>query len=551
MKKHTKTALALLVVGTVLPLSTPRPAPGQESRTAERAPAFGGKLRGASPFLDSRLAQLAEIERSQGAATAEGFAAANAIPLDPERRARVLVHTSGLLSAQAVLALEARIAMFRGEVLGRDGSLIEARLPIEAVEGLAGPSEIRWIEPSPIPVPMAITSQGVAVTHANQLLESGAAYRPAAEPIRVGVLDGGFEGYQQLLGGELPASVTARSFSARGIGAGSSHGTACAEIVHDMAPEAQLYLANFDSITSHGAAVDWLIGQGVDVISYSIGWLNTGPGDGRGPINDHVRRATSAGIQWVGAAGNEGELHWEGTFSDPDGDGWHNYTTSDEGNTISLRAGETLIVYLNWDDWFLSNQDYDVYIVDSATGTIVAGSENEQSGSQPPTEVIGIRTLAARDYYVAIHRYSASRSVRLEAFFDIVGAGQMQYVVPAGSLTIPADTDGAIAVGATYWSSDVAESFSSRGPTTDGRVKPDLSAPDGVDTASYLALGRSFYGTSASTPHVAGAIASLKSRFGIFSSDQVVEILYGRAIDKGPAGKDTQYGEGRLDLVGR
>jgi hypothetical protein len=551
MRKHTKTALALLFVGTILALWTPRPAPGQESRADERAPAFRGKLRGASPFLDSRLVQLAELERSQGAAAAEGFAATNAVPLDRDRRARVLVHTRGLLSAQAVQALEARIEMFRGEVLGRADGLIEARIPIEAVEGLAGPGEIRWIEPSPIPVPMAVTSQGVAVTQANRLLESSAAYRPSAEPIRVGVLDGGFEGYQQLLGGELPASVTARSFSAQGIGAGSSHGTACAEIVHDMAPEAQLYLANFDGITSHGAAVDWLIGQGVDVISYSIGWFNMGPGDGRGPVNDHVRRATSAGIQWVGAAGNEGDMHWEGTFSDPDGDGWHNYTATDLGNSISLRAGDTLIVWLNWDDWFLSNQDYDLYIADSATNRIVAASENFQAGSQPPTEAIGIRTLVDRTYFVAIHRYDASRNVKLEAFFEVEGAGSMQYVVPAGSLTIPADTDDAIAVGATYWGSDVAEPFSSRGPTTDGRVKPDLTAPDGVDTASYLAQGRSFYGTSASTPHVAGAIAALKSRFGMFTLDQVVEILYGRAIDRGPAGKDTQYGEGRLDLVGR
>jgi subtilisin family serine protease len=81
-------------------------------------------------------------------------------------------------------------------------------------------------------------------------------------------------------------------------------------------------------------------------------------------------------------------------------------------------------------------------------------------------------------------------------------------------------------------------------------MKPDLSAPDGVDTATYLAGGEPFFGTSASAPHVAGAIALLKDRFGIYTKDQVVDILYGRAIDKGPAGRDNQYGRGRLDLVG-
>jgi hypothetical protein len=551
MKKQMKAALAGVLLGVVLPLCVASTASGQQSRDEQGPLSSPDKPRGVSPYLDSRLVRLAEIERSQGAEAAREFASANAIPLDSDDRVSLLVHSGGVSSAQAAQAIAARVALFGGEVRGRTEDLVEARMAIKDVELLPGPSEIRWIEPSPLPIPMAVTSQGVAVTHANDLQASDATYRPSSRKIRVGVLDGGFQGYQRLLGTELPASVTTRSFHPQGIEAGSVHGAACAEIVHDMAPDAELYLANFDSVTNHSAAVDWLIAQQVDVISYSIGWYNAGPGDGRGVINDHVRRAMNAGIEWVGAAGNEAELHWEGTFSDTNGNGWHNYTTADEGNTISLRAGDTLIVWLNWDDWLVSNQDYDLYIVDSATGQIVAGSENLQTGSQPPIEAAGIRTLSSRDYFVAIYRYNASRAVKLEAFFDVIGPGRMQYIVPAGSLTIPADTDGSIAVGATYWRTDAGESFSSRGPTSDGRTKPDLSAPDGVDSASYLALGQQFYGTSAATPHVAGAIALLKSRFGIFTLDQVVDILYGRAIDQGAAGKDNQYGEGRLDVVGR
>jgi subtilisin family serine protease len=437
-------------------------------------------------------------------------------------------------------------------VRGRVGNLIEAQVAIEAVEWLSGPREIGWIEPAPLPVPMQVTSQGVAVTQASKFLEGNASYRPSGEPIRVGVLDGGFEGYQKLLGGELPSSVTAHSFHPLGIGGGGvMHGTACAEIVHDMAPDAELYLANFDSVAEHGQAVDWLVSQRVDVISYSIGWYNSGPGDGRGMINDHVRRAIGAGVEWVGSAGNDAQTHWEAVFSDTNSNGWHNYTPADEGNTVSLRAGDLFIAYLSWDDWFQSSQDYDLYIFDPSN-RLVAFSEDYQTGTQPPTEAAGFIAPSSGNYYVAIHRYSATRNVRLEAFFIVESAqNRLQYVVPAGSLAIPADTDGAIAVGATYWRDDAGEPFSSQGPTSDGRMKPDLSAPDGVDTATYQALGEPFYGTSAAAPHVAGAIALLKARFGIYSMDQVVEILYGRAIDRGPAGKDNQYGEGRLDLVGR
>ncbi|HSF14663.1 MAG TPA: S8 family serine peptidase [Vicinamibacteria bacterium] len=537
--------IALLLVALV-------PAPGSPQATLDESPPPPATLRRSSPSLDSRLAQLAEIDRREGREAASRFAAANAIAIDARQRVRVLIHPGTAFSTGAEAAIVARVRAFAGDVQGRVGDLVEALVAIEAVEWLSGPREIGWIEPGPLPVTMQVTSQGVAVTQASAILEDGASYRPSAEPIRVGVLDGGFEGYSNLLGGELPASVTARSFHPLGIGGGGvKHGTACAEIVHDMAPEAELYLANFDTLSQHGEAVDWLVSQGVDVISYSLGWYNAGPGDGRGMVNDHVRRATTAGIEWVGSAGNDAETHWEADFSDTSGDGWHNYTSTDEGNTVSLRKGDVFIAFLNWDDWFQSSQDYDLYIFDSSNGRLMAFSENYQDGSQPPTEAAGFVAPFSGNYFVAIRRFSATRNVKLETFFVTSSPNRVQYVVPEGSLAIPADTDGAIAVGATYWRDDALESFSSQGPTTDGRTKPDLSAPDGVDTATYLALGGPFFGTSASAPHVAGAIALLKARFGIYSMDQVIEVLYGRALDRGAAGKDNLYGEGRLDLVGR
>jgi Subtilase family len=547
-----RTTLAVLAGCLALQVGSPKAEAAAPDETREEGPLPPPAPRRGSPFLDSRLAQLAEIERQKGRDAAVRFAAANAIPLDARQRVRVLVHPARSSGAAAERAIVARVATFGGDVRGRVGDLVEAQVAIPAVEWLSGPREIAWIEPAPIPMLMQTTSQGVGVTHASRILEGDTSYRPSGEPIRVGILDLGFDGHASLLGGELPATVTARSFHPLGIGGGGvEHGTACAEIVHDMAPDAQIYLANFDSISEHGEAVDWLVSQRVDVISYSIGWYNSGPGDGRGTINDHVRRATGAGVKWVGSAGNSAQRHWEGVFSDTNGDGWHNYAAADEGNSFSLQEGDLFIAFLNWDDWFQSSQDYDLYVFDQS-GRLMTWSEGYQDGSQRPTEAAGFVAPYSGSYFVAIHRYDATRDVKLETFFVVESAQavRMQYVVPAGSLTVPADTDGAIAVGATYWRDDTAEPFSSQGPTADGRMKPDLSAPDGVDTATYLAEGEPFYGTSASAPHVAGAIALLKARFGIYTMEQVVDILYGRAIDKGPSGKDNQYGRGRLDLVG-
>ena len=59
--------------------------------------------------------------------------------------------------------------------------------------------------------------------------------------VKVAVIDYGFKGADELLG-EMPARWWYYDYTGEGIYAGDSvHGTACAEIVHDMAQEAELY----------------------------------------------------------------------------------------------------------------------------------------------------------------------------------------------------------------------------------------------------------------------------------------------------------------------
>jgi hypothetical protein len=512
--------------------------------------------------LDSRLVRLMDLVREGDLAAARRFAEVSAVSMTDEGQVRVLLEqrdTRSLPTRERVQfdaaeeamfeavgqAIEARVRALGGSLRGRVGNASEADVPVRALQELRSVPGVVWIRPAPIARELAVTSEGVSITRAADLQASSISYGSLDRPVRVGILDGSFNGYRSLLGTELPATVTTRSFHSGGLEVGSTHGTACAEIVHDMAPDAELFLVNFEfpSFVSHQRAVNWLIDQDVDVISYSIGWSNlAGPGDGRGPVNDDVRRALDNGIQWVGAAGNEAQNHWQGRFFDPDGDGWHNFSGADETNSVLLGPGESLTVILDWDDWFQSDQDYDLYITDSL-GNIISSSTSAQTGTQTPLEIAGVRALAPAVAHVWIRRYSASRRVNLQTFNP--GQRPLEYRVPQGSLNIPADTDGAIAVGATYWATDALESFSSWGPTADGRPKPDISAPDGVSSVSLAPV---FLGTSAATPHVAGAIALMKSRFAIFSFDQIVDILMARAI---PKGDENQYGAGRLDVVGR
>src|SRR5207245_2882448 len=55
---------------------------------------------------------------------------------------------------------------------------------------------------------------------------------------------------------------------------------------------------------------------------------------------------------------------------------------------------------------------------------------------------------------------------------------------------------------------DNIEAFSSRGPTLDNRTKPDITAIDGVSVTGDGGFPSTFFGTSATSPHV-GAIAAL------------------------------------------
>ena len=130
----------------------------------------------------------------------------------------------------------------------------------------------------------------------------------------------------------------------------------------------------------------------------------------------------------------------------------------------------------------------------------------------------------------------------------------MQYQTATGSVTEPGSSPDALAVGAACWRGTAIESFSSRGPTIGGVIKPDLTGPDRVSTKTYGAAGSTctaaggFPGTSAAAPHVAGAAALVKGAYPSFTADQVESYLEAQAQDLGTTGKDNIYGFGLLHL---
>jgi len=496
-----------------------------------------------NPKLESSLGQLIAAYQEGGMFQATSFARQRDLTLQQNRIRVILVAGS-----EDIALVSEIIKATGGQVEASYRNLIRALVPIAALEGLAEASGIRFIRPPRKPIPLAL-SEGVSVTQADDW--HSASY--TGDGVKVAVIDGGFTDYDALLGTDLPSTVETWYGTPGGnVDGGTNHGTACAEVLHDMASDAEMYLARIDDEIDWANAVDWLIGEGVDVISFSAGWPVGGPGDGTGYFCSVVTDAHDDDVLWVNAAGDSANRHWQGQWSDPDSDDWHNFASNDETNAIFAFAGDLIVVGLRWDDtWGASSNDYDLYLLDSSI-SLVAASARVQDGDDDPVELLVYSVPTSDVYHIVINEWDSSRAVELELFSYY---HDLQYQTAATSLVVPADCEDALTVGATHWNDDSLETFSSQGPANDGRTKPDLTAPDAVSTETYgpsdgnpYPSGTGFFGTSASAPHVAGAAALVLEASPTYQPDDVQSFLEGRAIDLGPIGKDNQYGAGRLDL---
>nr|BAL54702.1 peptidase S8/S53 [uncultured Acetothermia bacterium] len=390
----------------------------------------------------------------------------------------------------------------------------------------------------------ARATEGVLPTGA--LLLQGAGWR--GQNVKIAIIDLGFAQLSRAVQSRVidpNAIVDTQDYTGEGLEVGTSHGTGVTEIVHAMAPQAWLYLKKVADEIDLANAVDDAIAQGVQIINYSVGVANANFGDGRGFIAELADRARAHGILWVNAAGNHAQSHWMGSFSDRDYDGWLEFAPGQEELLIKADFPGSIELYLTWDDWPRTAQDFDLFLYD-AQGRLVASSQNYQTGWEEPTEQIEYVAWAPGTYRARVLARRVSRTnIRLKIFN--LSQQPIEPNVPAGSILTPADARGALAVGAIgvrSWKTGPQEPFSSQGPTSDGRIKPDIAGPDGV---SNFALTY-FSGTSASAPHVAGAAALLLSQHPSWTADQLQTALEAQAIDMGIPGKDPIYGAGRLDL---
>jgi hypothetical protein len=188
--------------------------------------------------------------------------AAAANPQDLARladaKAATVDQSSVLVEIQAqpgqATAAASAISAVGGSVKKTYHDSIDAMIPSNALLTLDGSGAVKWIDLPNTFQPTA-TDEALGLINAPTWQAAGL----NGSGVKVAIVDGGFLGYPSLLGSALPPSVDT-SCSQFSPNQGSAHGTAVAELVHDVAPGAQLYLAAINTSVDLGIAVTCLLG---------------------------------------------------------------------------------------------------------------------------------------------------------------------------------------------------------------------------------------------------------------------------------------------------
>jgi subtilisin family serine protease len=375
-----------------------------------------------------------------------------------------------------------------------------------------------------------------------------AGYR--GQGIKIAVLDSGFRGYRAFLGNALPARVSVRSFrndcdlEARE----SQHGILCGEVLHALAPDAQLLFANWepDAPEKFLEALRWAKAQGANIISCSLIMPSWSDGEGGGQVNTAVARivghgATRGDLLCFASAGNTAQRHWSGPLRcGPDG--FHQWNASERDNRLTPWGNDRVSVEL----YGPAGVRCELSVHDATTGAEVGRATVRHrllGHASESCAVVRFQPQARRRYQIRVHCDHPPALGRAEPFHLVVLGGYLDCTTSKGSIPCPADGPGVLAVGAV----DVGGRrlfYSSCGPNS-RQPKPDF-----VAEVPFPSLWRTqpFAGTSAAAPQAAGLAALWWSRHPDWTPGQVSGAMRTSARDLGPPGHDFETGYGLVTL---
>ncbi len=458
---------------------------------------------------------------------------------------------------------------------------IRARIPLDQVEALALLPQVISIRPADEMITHSHDLNAVNVSQgdvAHRAAQARTTFGVDGNGITIGVLSDGVNSLAaRQATGDLPANVTVLPGQA---GSGDE-GTAMLEIVHDLAPGANLLFATaFSGQAAFAANIVALRNAGANVIVDDVFYFAEHTFQD-GIIAQAVETVTAAGAVYFSSAGNSGNLNdgtsgvWEGDFSPTAGPPVlgpgvivHNFGGGQNSNQITSNTGP---VTLKWSDATgASANDYDLCVLDSTLTVVLECSTDSQTGTQDPFEIIG--PSFANERLVIIQFSGAARFLHLNTNrgrLALATAGQTSGHAAAANAFGVAAVNVATAGGGPFTggAANPVETFSSDGPrrifyeangtpitpgnfsSTGGvlRQKPDIAAADGVATATPGF--NPFFGTSAAAPHAAAIAALVLDTNPTLTPAQVRTALTSTALDIEAPGVDRDSGGGILDAL--
>ena len=510
----------------------------------------------------------------------------------------VLIEAIANVSADALLEDLTSLGLEGGTAFG---SMVSGMFPISAVSSAEFLQSMRFMR---IAVPFK--QVGAADNLADQAMRSDdakAALNLNGDGITIGILS---DSYNQLSGeqadiasGDLPDNVIVLDDTATG--GNSDEGRAMAQLIHDIAPGANLlFHTAFNGAPDFAQGILDLRAAGADVIVDDIGYLAQ-PFFQDGVIAQAVDQVVADGATYFSAAGNSGAESYEAAYLDSGlstpGNfsingltySLSNFHTVDPNDpdgiapTFTLPPGADLFMAIQWDQPFASSggtaatTDLDILLIDESQNLLaIANDNNILSGDAAEVLFYQNTTGATQNVGLMIGLFEGP----LPGFVKWINLGTAvdfaNGTIPANFATVFAhpNSEGAIAVGAAYYrdtpefgvSPPQIESFSSRGgidilfdtagnrlSSPDDRNKPDIVAPDGTDTTFFGGFDSDnsgfpdFFGTSAAAPHAAAVAALQLECAPSLSPSDVRRNQADFAIDMEAAGFDNISGPGLID----
>lgn len=393
------------------------------------------------------------------------------------------------------------------------------------------------------PITAALTGADQAVLGSIARASSGA----SGAGVVIGILSDSFNvkgGYAADVGnGLLNGNVTVLKEGAAG---SSDEGRAMAQLIHQIAPNAQImFYSAFSGAADFATGIHALANAGASVIVDDVTYLNEPFYQAGGVIASAVQQVVASGVSYFTSASNQGDNFYENGFNPLYGSlpgltgGFvaNNFGTGSAPNpyvNLTVARGATVTLDLQWDQPFASISGSGAatslgMVLYDNTGHIVAYALRSAIGGDPVSLLQFTNSASATSFHLAVIT-DGGRGV--PGAFKFIAYGQGVSIDDAhagiGSGTIighemvaAANTVGAVAYAntAAFGGHNTLESFSSVGP---GSYLFDaaghrLAAPVQAGGVDYLAPDGSatsvfnpFYGTSAAAPNAAAVAALMK-----------------------------------------